>query len=156
MKNDQMMIHLLILWMISIFPNVVFSDTYEPDDTWGIIVIGDVYDFMIFSERFKLIQEWVLLGYYCIIGDVYDFMIFSERFKLIQECVEEKHKIIDVPITLIGIIGDVYDFMIFSERFKLIQECVEEKHKIIDVPITLPITLPSLLRSYTSLLRSKL
>jgi hypothetical protein len=25
-------------------------------------------------------------------------MIFSERFNLIQECVEEKHKIIDVPI----------------------------------------------------------
>jgi len=33
-----------------------------------------------------------------IIGDVYDFMIFSERIKLIEECVEEKHKIIDVPL----------------------------------------------------------
>jgi len=43
-------------------------------------------------------------------------MIFSERFNHIQECVEEKHKIIDVPIITI-------------------QECVEEKHKIIDVPI---------------------
>jgi hypothetical protein len=32
------------------------------------------------------------------IGDV----IFSERFKLIQECVEEKHKIIGVPIMLIS------------------------------------------------------
>jgi len=32
-----------------------------------------------------------------IIGDVYDFMIFSEIFNLIQECAEEKHKIIDVP-----------------------------------------------------------
>jgi hypothetical protein len=29
--------------------------------------------------------------------DGIDFMIFSERFKLIQKCVEEKHKIIDVP-----------------------------------------------------------
>jgi hypothetical protein len=29
-------------------------------------------------------------------------MIFSERFKLIQECVEEKHKIIGVPIMLLA------------------------------------------------------
>jgi len=27
-----------------------------------------------------------------VLGDVYDFMIFSGRFNLLQECVEEKHK----------------------------------------------------------------
>jgi hypothetical protein len=40
--------------------------------------------------------------FFVIIGDVYDFMIFSERFKLIQERVEEKHKIIDVPYYAFG------------------------------------------------------
>jgi len=48
-----------------------------------------------------------------IIGDVYDFMIFSEIFNLIQECAEEKHKIIDVPIML-GLLYAGYFFIYFS------------------------------------------
>jgi hypothetical protein len=41
-------------------------------------------------------------------GDVYDFMLFSESFYFLQEnfnvWIGEKHKIIDVPISLPGLV----------------------------------------------------
>jgi len=75
MKNDQMMIHLLILWMISIFPNVVFSDTYEPDDTWetaSVITVNNQSPDQIVTGDFT----WIQLHDFSKPDDK-DWMIFS-------------------------------------------------------------------------------
>jgi hypothetical protein len=82
-------------------PDLIFIDPpyFKKKTTWNFSgsfsnygIIGDVYDFMIFSVIFNLIS-------YRIIGDVYDFMIFSVIFNLISyRSAKEKHKIIDVPI----------------------------------------------------------
>jgi len=58
-----------------------------------------------------------------LIGDVYDFMLFSESFYFLQEnfnvIIEEKHKIIDVPFLphfFHRKKGDVYDFMLLWQE----------------------------------------
>ena len=104
------------------------------------------------------------------IGDVYDFMLFFNKFLYENESFREYHKIIDVPykyhsylarplqtslyticrransqkwpfICIRTHIGDVYDFMLFFNKFLYEKESFREYHKIIDVPYKYPIFL---------------